>query len=120
MAAPAKPRSRFGEQLREQLDRHPRIKSVRQLAREMAPDRPEPMRRMLQKWIAGVKPTVARRYHVATALGIDASAFSDGAEDDEEEAELNDLIRALMHQVGVVVDRKLEERLSREESDVSI
>ena len=112
MAAPAKPRSLFGQQLRAQLERHPNIDSVRRLAHAMAPDRPEHARRMLQKWIAGdAKPTIASRYVVAQALGVDAAVFAEDDED-EDESEMRDLIGALMHQVGVVVDRKVDARFA--------
>jgi transcriptional regulator with XRE-family HTH domain len=93
MATPEKARTTFGDQLRGQLDQHPRIKSARALSRVMSQDRPENARRMLQKWINGeARPTLASRVAVADALGIDPAAFA-SEDDDEEAAQMREAFR---------------------------
>jgi transcriptional regulator with XRE-family HTH domain len=75
-----RPRTRFGEQLRTELDR--KQLSVRKLARMMAPANPEPMRRNLARWIGGYNhPSRIHRVMVADALGVPLETFD---EDDEE------------------------------------
>jgi len=96
-------RSQFGNQLRQQLDQHHSIKSVRRLAYVMSPSRPDSARRMLHEWIAGTKkPTRASRQSVATALGIDPSIFANDDEDDEDA--MVDLLGALQR---IVKKRKV-------------
>lgn len=86
MGSAAKSRSLFGNQLHVQLDRHPTIKSVRRLAREMNGSA-DSSRRMLHDWISGKKkPTRASRRIVAEALGVKPSEFA--SDEDEEEADL--------------------------------
>ena len=106
------PRSRFGEQLQRELERHPHIKSLKRLGRELNPAKPEIGRRVLTRWVSpdGVKPTAASRALVAAALGIDPSAFADD-EDDEEDSEVADLVRALMHRIDRKVEAEVAARL---------
>ena len=109
MSAHAKPRSPFGQRLRLELD--DAGLSIRELSKRLNQGQPDHARRNLTRWLAngGNVPTRSNRQAVAVALGLDPSTFDE--DDDEEDAELSGLIRALMHQVGVVVDRRLEERL---------
>jgi transcriptional regulator with XRE-family HTH domain len=115
MATPTKPRSVFGHQLRVQLDAHPTIKSVRRLARVMNPEHPEPMRRLLSKWIAGDSaPTEESRARAARALGVDPSVFAD--EDDEEDPAMSlTLDEFLRRRIQVV----LREETARDGSGAS-
>lgn len=108
MAAPAKPRSLFGDQLRQQLDTHQTIRSVRRLSQVMADGqqhKAESYRRLLGKWIAGdSRPTIGSRYLVAQALEVDVAVFADG-DDDEEEAELMDDLTLVLRRL---IRRELE------------
>jgi transcriptional regulator with XRE-family HTH domain len=107
MAAPAKPRSFFGHRLRAELERNGT--SIREVARRLNPGNVEFARRNLTRWITGgVTPTRANRQAVAVALGLDPSFFD---EDDEEEAEMADLVRALMHRIDRVVEDRDDDRM---------
>lgn len=93
METTPKTRSTFGDQLRAQLERHPKINSARALSRVMSPSHPENARRMLQKWINGeARPTQASRLAVADALGIDPAIFA-SEDDDEEAAQMREAFR---------------------------
>jgi transcriptional regulator with XRE-family HTH domain len=77
-----RPRTRFGDQLRAELDRQQL--SVRKLARLMSPANPEPMRRNLARWIGGYnQPSRIHRVMVADALSVPLETF----EEDDEEAD---------------------------------
>lgn len=96
MAATTRPRSRFGEQLRLELQRQ--NLSIRKLSRLMDPGKPEVARRSLAKWISGkTTPTLASRYLVADALGVDPAMFEDDDEDKDADlyADLFHVVRRL-------------------------
>lgn len=105
---PTKPRTRFGHQLRQELDRQGL--SLRAFARRLNPSNPEVARRSLAKWNAGtVVPSLESRSAVAVALGLNPSHFGD--DEDEEESELYaDLDAALNALVRHAVDRASRER----------
>lgn len=99
-------RTRFGDKLRAELDRQ--HLSVRKLARIMAPDHPEPMRRNLARWIGGYnKPSRIHRVMVAEALGVPVETFD---EDDEED----DIVASLVKAIRRVVRDELDSREKRE------
>jgi hypothetical protein len=118
LSAPAtKPRSAFGDWLRARLDenkaagKHP--DSIRSLARSMAggnSGRADAHKRSLFKWIRGVRPSDASRYLVAAALDCDISEVP-GGEDEDEESEMGDLFRALMHRIDRRIDEQVRSRL---------
>lgn len=85
-------RTAFGQKLRAELDAQ-RL-SIRKLARTMAPEHPEPMRRNIARWIGGYnQPSRIHRIAIAEALGVPAERFLD--DDDEEADPLVDLMRVL-------------------------
>jgi hypothetical protein len=117
--AAVKPRSVFGERLREallerQATSTPPV-SVKALARLLRPHDVEGMRRNLTRWSYPdkdgkvVKPSAENRAVVATALGLDASYFDE--DDEEEDPVVADLVRALMHRIDAKVDEALAKRL---------
>lgn len=105
MDANGKVRTNFGNKLRSELDRQGI--SIRELGRRIDPSRPEIARRNLSRWIAGTRPTKSSRVLVAHALGVDPSHFDE--DEDEEDDEMADLVRALLYRI----DRKVEEGLDR-------
>jgi transcriptional regulator with XRE-family HTH domain len=101
-------RTKFGDKVRAELDRQ-RI-SIRKLARDIDPARPEVARRNLARWIGGYNsPSRLSRIAVAEALGIPAEAL---LEDDDEEA---DPLVALMSAIRRVV-RDEHRAITREEA----
>lgn len=110
MGANGKVRSAFGEKLRAELGRQ--NKSIRQLAREIDPSNPEIARRNLSRWIAGTRPTRGSRVLVAHALGVDPAQFDE--DDDEEDAEMGDLFRALLNRIERKVEQEVDKRLGVE------
>lgn len=90
-ATTPKPRTRFGHQLREVLERQ--NVSTRELARRMHRTRPlkwnspDSARRSVARWVAGGTANGENRAEVAEALGLAPDHFG-AAEDEEEEAEL--------------------------------
>lgn len=107
MTSTPKIRSRFGEQLRVELDRQGL--SIRQLSRRLDPAKPEQARRALGRWIAGTKPTEASKRAVAVALGLDENTFADPDDGESDQlvadaaclfANLLNRLRALEAQVG--------------------
>ncbi len=107
----AKPRSRFGEQLRHELSQ--RDLSIRKLSRRMDAANPDRARRNLTRWITGgTQPLPGNRLLVAEALGVDPAVFSNGGEDeDDEESEMADLVHALMRRIDRRVQEEVEARL---------
>jgi transcriptional regulator with XRE-family HTH domain len=87
-----RPRTRFGEQLRTELDR--KQLSVRKLARMMSPANPEPMRRNLARWIGGYnQPSRIHRVMVADALGVPLETFDEDDEEGERPMSLDEFLR---------------------------
>ena len=115
--AAVKPRSVFGERLREALlerqaaDTPP--KSVKALARVLRPHDVEGMRRNLNRWSypdrdgKAVKPSAENRAAVAAALGVDPSYFDE--DDEEEDPLMAGLVKALMGRI----DERVEEQVAR-------
>lgn len=100
----------FGERLRTELSRQ--NLSIRKLARRIDPKNPEVARRNLSRWIAGTKPTGASRALVADALGVDMSYFDE--DDEEDDSEMSDLVRALLNRIDRKVEEELDKRLGAE------
>lgn len=103
MAVPAaQNQSQFGQKLRLELDRQQM--SLRKLARTMAPEHPEQMRRNLARWIGGYnQPSRIHRVAVADALGVPLETFDD---DDEED----DIMGALLEAIRRVVRDEMKAR----------
>lgn len=114
----AKTRSHFGHTLRQILDENQaagrKPDSIRGVARRMANGQPEKIevaKRSLFKWIAGTtRPSSASRSLVAVAVERDPSVFAED-DDEEEDAEMRDLFRALMTRIDRVVEERVDERL---------
>jgi hypothetical protein len=117
--AVVKPRSAFGEKLRDALldrqaaDTPP--KSVKALARVLRPHDVEGMRRNLNRWSypdrdgKAVIPSPENRAAVATALGLDPSYFDE--DDEEDDPVVGDLVRALMGRIDVRVAEAVAKQL---------
>lgn len=91
-----KPRSPFGDLLREQLEQTGI--SIRQLSRLLAEGdiHTEAKRRLLTKYIAGeVVPSEHARREIAAALGIDAVVFAESAEQSAIERRLHQALLPL-------------------------
>ena len=85
-------RSRFGQQVRHELDRQ--RMSIRTLARTLDPQKPEVARRNLARWIGGYnQPSRINRIAVAEALGLASESLL--SDDDEEDDPLVALMAAL-------------------------
>ena len=103
-------RPHFGDKLaleleRQQVSRH-------DLARRLNPGEPENARRLIRKWIKGQhSPVRSSRVLVAEALGLESGHFDD--EDEEEDAEMLDLLVALVSQIErrvvAAADRRLKD-----------
>lgn len=94
MAVRAKPRSPFGDLLREALEESG--VSIRRLSVLLAMDgeQPESKRRLLQRYVSGeVSPGEDARHEIADALGIDRARF---AEDKLHEERRARIVNALM------------------------
>lgn len=75
------------------------------------PEKIEVAKRSLFKWIAGTtRPSSASRSLVAVAVERDPSVFAED-DDEEEDAEMRDLFRALMTRIDRVVEERVDERL---------
>lgn len=89
-----KPRSPFGNLLREALDETG--VSIKELSRRVAktPRQTEAKRRLIQKYVIGaVSPGLEARDEIADALGIDRARFADDKEREEQREQiLNALI----------------------------
>lgn len=96
-------RTRFGQELRSQLDRQ-RL-SIRKLAKRLDPEQPDRARRNLARWIGGYNsPSRISRIAVAEALGLPSDAL---LEDDDEEADpVVDLVRAIRRVVREELELK--------------
>lgn len=88
-------RTHFGHKLRQELNRQNR--SLRSLAKTLAPEQPEQMRRNLSRWIGGHnQPTPAHRRGVAVALGLSPDYFDP---DDEEDDQVMDVLTFALRQM---------------------
>ena len=85
-------RLRFAVELRAAID--DKGVSVRALSRKLNPRSPETARSNLMRWLRGAHvPSRTSRRAVAVALGLPADYF--GADDDEEEDPVADLVKAI-------------------------
>lgn len=97
-----KPRSPFGNLLREALDETG--VSVKELSRRIAPEphQAEAKRRLLQKYVTGeVSPGAGARRDLAAALGIDPERFAVDQEREEQR-------RQIMNSLIPLADQLLE------------
>lgn len=109
-----KPRSPFGNLLRDALDETG--VSVKELSRRIAkePHQAEAKRRLLQKYVAGdVAPGVEARNEIAAALGVDPQRF---AVDKEREEQLRQLLNAFVPLADTLLDLAIEARAKAERS----
>lgn len=73
--------------------------SIRALARTMAPDNSEVMRRNLGRWIGGYnQPSRIHRIAIAEALGVPLETFDDDDEEDDPVVALMAAIRRVVRQ----------------------
>lgn len=117
MAVAPKERSTFGSRLRAELERQGL--SLRKLSRRLDPQNPERARRNLSRWVAGHhRPSPGSRVLIAEALGLHRDHFADD-DDDEEDAEMFDLVHALMRRIDQRVSEGIASALANQEPAAS-